>query len=197
MNRRYFLAHLGAGTAVVAGGCLGSTDATGPEEPSRSPGATGTATGTPRPTIEGQSCPPYATSHDRAVCSHTVNADTASVYLTPDPQTSPLDDGAPVNEITLHNQFDTDLRFNPSTWRIWRLTDGDWSELEKQWSGHGVVTVPADDTYTWSFMEAVKSIQEEPNLNPGLYAAEIAVPDPDSINDWVGCIALMRFRRPE
>lgn len=165
------------------GGCLGNTD------------ATGTATGTAWPAIAGQSCPPHATSYDRAVCSHTADLDTAPVSLASDPRTSSLDDGAPVDEVTLtlSNRSATDLRFNPHSWRIRHLTGGDWSEMERRVSGNGVVTVPANDAHTWSFTEAVNSLQEEPELNPGLYAAEIGVPDPEADDDWIGCIALVRF----
>jgi len=187
MNRRRFLGLVGSGTAVVAGGCLESAD------------AAGTASRTPQPTADEQPCPPYPTDRDRTVCSHTVTSDTASVYLTPDPRSSPLDDGTPVDEITLtlYNQSSTDLRFNPHSWRIWHLSDGDWSELDRQQSGDGVVTVAANGTDTWSFLETIETSQDDPELNPGRYAAEIGVPDPDTADGWVACIALIRFEPSE
>lgn len=187
MNRRHFLAHVGAGTIIVAGGCLENTN------------AAGNATGTPRPTIDGQPCPPYAIDRDRTVCSHTIDPNTASVYLASDPQSSTLDEGTPVDEVTLtlYNQSATDLTFNPHSWRIWHRSNGDWSELDKQLAGDGVVTVSANDTYTWSFLEAVQTIREDPELNPGLYAAEIGTPHPDTADEWVACIALTQFKPSE
>jgi hypothetical protein len=121
------------------------------------------------------------------------------VYLTPDPRSSPLDDGTPVDEITLtlYNQSSTDLGFNPHSRRIWHLSDGDWSELDRQQSGDGVVTVAANGTDTWSFLETIETSQDDPELNPGRYAAEIGVPDPDTADGWVACIALIRFEPSE
>lgn len=182
MNRRRFLAHVGAGTVVAVGGCLGAT------------GTRSDSDGTIRPAMDAQPCPPFSIDRDRAVCSHTVDRDTASVYLDPEPHSSTLNDGTPAEEITLtlHNQSATDLRFNPHSWRIWHQSDSDWTELQQHSTGDGVVTVHTSNTYTWSFLEAVESIQAEPEVHAGLYAGEISVPAP-ATDDWIACIALVRF----
>lgn len=160
--------------------------------------AAGDTKETPSPVIDDQPCPPYATDRDRAVCSHTVDLDTASVYLAPDAPSSTLNDGTPVDGITLtlYNQSGTDLRFNPHSWRIWYRSDAGWSELDQQQAGDGVVTVSANSNYAWSFLEAVESIRDDPELNPGLYASEIDVPDPDT-DEWIACIAVIRFEPAE
>lgn len=186
MNRRHLLTHIGLGTIAFAGGCLESTN------------SARTATGTPRPQIDDQPCPPYAIDRDRAVCSHTVSPDSASVYLVADPQSSTVEDGTPVDDVTLtlYNKSANELRFNPHSWRIWQLTNGSWSELDQQEGGDGVVTVSTDSSYTWTFLEAVGSIRSDPELSQGIYAAEIGVPDPDT-DGWVACIALSQFKTPE
>lgn len=187
MDRRQLLAHVGAGTTVAIGGCL------------RFVGPTDEPQGAGTPTADIRPCPPYSVDRDRVVCSHTVDTDTASVYLDPEPQTGTLAEDIPAEEITLtlYNQSATGLRFNPTSWRIHHRADADWTELEREVVGDGVVTVPPNDTYTWSFLEAVESIRDDPELDPGPHAAEIGVPDPGSDDEWVACIALVRFKSAE
>lgn len=187
MDRRHFLARVGAGTAVLAGGCLEDAN------------AASDTTETPRPTIDEQLCPPYTIDRDHAVCSKTVDSDTTPVYLDVAPRSSTLDDGTPAEEttLTLYNQSDTDLRFNPHSWRIRHLSDDDWTALNQQLVGDGVATVSAGTTHTWSFVEVVASIRDDSELNPGLYAAEIGVPDPVTNDEWIACIALVRFEASE
>lgn len=182
MHRRHLLAHISAGTAVAVGGCLGTTDAADKSEETTSPD------------VDAHPCPSYSNDRNRTVCSRTVDTDTASVYLNPTPQTSALSDGTPADEITLtlHNQSSTELRFNPYSWRIWHQSETDWIELQQQHVGGGVVTVSPHDTHTWSFLAAVESIRNDPTFKPGLYAAGISVPDPESDN-WVDCIGLVRL----
>lgn len=177
MNRRRFVAQLGAGTAIGSSGCLEHI------------GVLGTSS-----SITTEPCPPFATDADHAVCSHTVSPDTATVYLSPDPETSSLDSGTPAHEITLtlYNHSSTELRFNPHSWRIWSKAIDGWSSLEQQQSGNGVVAVGAQDAFTWSFTEAVESVRLDPTLNPGLYAAELSVPAPTS-EGRVACIAVVKL----
>lgn len=144
---------------------------------------------------DGQPCPPFATARHRAVCSHTVEPNSASVYMDPHPGCSTLKNGTPGEEITLtvYNQSSQDLSFNPYSWRIWHGGGGEWTELEQEVSGGGRVTVAARGTHTWSFLEAVESIQEEPALESGRYGAEIGVSDPRNSDVRVALIALVRL----
>lgn len=206
MNRRRLLA-ICSSIPVVAG-CTGQStenDAS-PSPDTSSPTVTGTETAasnnadrkeTPATCAEtdGQSCPPFATARDRAVCSHTVEPNSASVYMEPNPGCSTLENGTPKDEITLtfYNQSSSDLSFNPYSWRIWHDEGGEWTELEQEVSGGGKVTVAAHDSHSWTFMEAVEAIQEEPTLESGLYGAEIGVPDPRNSDAWVACIALVQL----
>jgi hypothetical protein len=178
MNRRTFLACLGGGSTVALAGCLDDTGATDADEP---------------PEIPPQSCPPAETDRASSVCSHTVETET--VYLDPSPSTATLDAGTPTEEITvtLHNQSATALSFNPHSWRLWHNPDSSWTALDQERSGNGHVTVPPESTHSWSFMETVDSVRTEPALDPGVYAAELGVPDPEADGDWIACFALVRL----
>lgn len=214
MNRRSLLALVGAGSLTAFMGCLEGTETPADEEEAASPsdgstegtGSTSTDsvedtdTANPENTdLDEQSCPPYETQRDRAVCSHTVNTDTATVYLDADPNKSGLTDGKPDGEITLtlHNQSSSDLTFNPNSWEIGFNRGSEWEEFQRQKSGDGDVTVPADETHSWSLMDAVESIQDNPDLEPGVYAAELGVPDPETSDEWIACIALVQLNSSE
>ncbi len=96
MNRRNLLAHIGAGSIVGIAGCLG--DAERSDDPEAGNESDGDADST-TPEIDHQPCPAYETERDSAVCSHTVDTDTASVYIEPNPESSTLNDGTPVDDI--------------------------------------------------------------------------------------------------
>ena len=196
MNRRNLLSHIGGGSIVGIAGCLGGAET--PDEPeagNESDGEVDTLT----PDIDDQPCPLYETERDSAVCSHTVDTDTASVYIEPNPESSTLNDGTPVDDITLtfYNQSSNELTFNPHSWSIWHNSGTEWEELQQELSGDGRLTTSPDDTHSWSFIEAVESIQEEPAFEPGLYAAELGVPDPENSDEWVACIALVQLDTAE
>lgn len=186
MQRRRYLAAVVSGFTATSAGCLG-IGAT-PE------GETGDPTPAP-PTIADQPCPPSPTDRGGAVCSHTVDTDAASVYLTASPRSATLADGTPTAEITLtlHNESTRNLTFNPHSWTISRKASGGWETMEEEQVGDGRVTVPPEGTHDWSFADAVTSIRHEPALDGGLYAAETGVPDPDTDGEWLACIALVRL----
>lgn len=197
MRRRRLLACIGVSATTIATGRLGvdvpSDDADltvdGAETGRKPEGEDGT------PDDPGdRSCPPYSTDRERAVCSHTVDEESASVYLDADPETTGLDDCEPAEPITLtlENRSSGDLRFNPASWSIWHDPGDGWTELPPEISGDGVTTLPAGETHSWTFLEAVESIRPEPNLEPGRYAAELGVPDPAG-GGWLACIALVRL----
>ena len=196
MNRRNLLASIGAGSFVGIGGCLGEVET--PDDPETGTESHGGADST-TPVSDDQPCPPYETEHDSAVCSHTVDPDTAAVYIEPNPERSTLSDGTPVDDstLTLYNQSSTEFTFNPHGWSIWHNSGTEWEELQPELSGNGHLTVSPDDTHSWSFTEAVESIHEEPALEPGLYAAELGIPDPANSDDWIACIALVQLDTAE
>lgn len=225
MKRRDLFVHAGAGSLVGIAGCSrdtrvpegrdsgdeiadtttpGTEDDTGPDttntdettddpDDSRSTGESDTA----NCDIEDRPCPPYETNHDSAVCSHVVDTDAVTVYLAPNPACGTVQDGRPVDEIrlTFYNHSETELTFNPHSWSIRRHSDADWAELHQESSGGGKVSVSPDGTYSWSFVEAVESIRSDPELEPGLYAAELGVPDPGNRDRWVACIALVQLEK--
>lgn len=183
MRRRRLLATIGTGAVTAVAGCAGGSDATTP---------TGDV-----PTINGRDCPPYPTDRDGAVCAHTVEPTTAAVYLDAEPTAAALSEGLPASEITLtlHNESTSDVTFNPHSWTISRWTDAGWDPLDEQVTGDGVVTLTGGETRSWPLREAVAAIRTDPALDPGLYAAEIGVPDPETEEDWLACIALLRLTR--
>ena len=192
MNRRYLLGVIGAGAVAGIAGCLGdATPLDGPDGGTKTNGEGESVS----PVGGAEPCPPVETAHDQAVCAHTVDPEATAVYLKPIPDRSHLGDGTPVDEITLtfHNQSSTELTFNPHSWRIWHKPDTEWGELEQDLAGDGQLTIPPASTHSWSFTEAVESIQAEPALVPGLYAAELGVPDPEYSEEWVACIALLQL----
>ena len=196
MNRRRLLASIGAGSVVGLAGCLG--DAT----PLDDQDGGNTTTGGPEsttPESAGPPCPPVETARESAICSHTADPATTAVYLEPEPSRTTLRNGTPSDEITLafYNQSSTELTFNPHSWRIWHTTDTEWTELQQELAGDGHLTVSPDDTHSWTFTEAVESIQENPALAPGRYAVELGVPDPENSDAWIACIALVHLDQPE
>lgn len=191
MNRRHVLALIGAGATLGLAGCLGDA-----ETPGNDDGATGSTPESPQsPGAPDEPCPPYETSRDRAVCSHTVETESTAVSLEPRPDQRALDDGVPAEELslTLHNRSASELTFNPHSWRIRHRSESGWRELDRQRSGDGRLVLSPGDSHSWSFTGAVESIQADPELQPGLYAAEIGVPDPETGSGWVACIALVRL----
>lgn len=196
MNRRDLLFSIGVASVIGIAGCLG--DAETPNGPETDTESNRNAATTPSDG-DDKRCPPYETERDRAVCSHTVDPDTEAVYIEATPKGSTLKDGTPGDDITLtlYNQSDHDLVFNPHSWRIWHNSETGWEELQQELSGNGRRTTSPNATHSWSFMEAVESIQEEPILEPGLYAAELGVPSPESSDDWIACVALVELDSAE
>lgn len=207
MKRRHVLARIGAGMTVGIAGCIGGTDTSDDRQdrndsrPEANP-STETQDGNPNSgasttPLDDQPCPPSDTDREKAICSHTDAADSAPVYLEPDPNEGTLVEGLPDQDITLtlYNQSSTDLRFNPHSWRIWNRSDSGWQEFEQGVSADGSQTLEADGTRSWSLTEAVTAIQQDPVFEPGLVAASIGVPDPGSSDGWISCVALVDLSR--
>lgn len=196
MRRRHLLAGAGIGSIGALVGCLGSADpAADPEERTNSAdgGADDDRDRIP-PAIDDQPCPPYDTVRDRAVCSQTVDPDAAPVYLEPSPERRALADGRPTDgiELTLYNQSRRSLTVNPASWTVWHDSGAGWEAFWQEYSIASRRTVAPGETTSWTFTEAVESVRRDPELEPGLYAAELGVPDPSS-DEWIACIALVRL----
>lgn len=191
MQRRALLASVGTGAIVGAGGCLVAPwSSDDPDD--------GTSTGDSVVTstdIADQPCPPYDVDTGSAVCSHTVDTDEASVYLETDRERGKIANGIPTELITLtlHNESPEDLAVDPHGWRI-RHNDGSgWEDVPREVRREDDLTVEAGGEASWTFLLAYESVQADPELEPGLYAAELAVPDPGDTDDRVACIALVRL----
>lgn len=183
MKRRELLATLST-SLVGFTGCLNS--ATAPGERTTNP-PTGTTT-TPIP-ISAYECPPHDSYAGAAVCSQTVDTESARVYLLPSKTT--VDASTGTVELTLYNQASTELVFNPYQWSIMTKVSSGWESIEKRMSGDGRLTVSAGETHTWTFEEVVGFINEQVTLDSGTYTAGISVPNPNA--DWIRCIALFRL----
>lgn len=191
MNRRRLLAHAGIGSVGCLAGCLGRAGTPG----SAAETNPGEDDGRGSWTIDDQPCPPYDTVRDSAVCAHTVDTDAAPVSLEANPTRSTLADGAPADEITLTlvNRSTRDLTVNPYGWNIRRRSGTEWEAFWQEFTANGIQRLAPNETRSWSFLEAVETVRHEPDLEPGLYAAELGVPDPEVDDEWIGCIALVRL----
>ncbi|WP_135306002.1 hypothetical protein [Haloarcula amylovorans] len=139
--------------------------------------------------IASLECPP-SDDDDEIVCSQTVEAGAASVYLLPTPTVGDTPDSL---ELTLTNASRTDRTFNPYSWSMWRKSASGWSEIEQRSSGSGKLTVTAGDSETWTVDTVIGYINESATLNSGAYAAAINVPNPDG-DDWITCLAVFGLR---
>jgi hypothetical protein len=139
-----------------------------------------------------QPCPPFETTADRVVCSHTLDPGTAPVALDADPAQRALDGDQPAESVTLtlSNNAERALTFNPHSWTVRRDTGDGWAQLDEQLSGNGTLTLAPGETHTWTLTEAVETIRETASFEAGLYAAQIDVPDPES-DGRVACIAFV------
>lgn len=195
MQRRALLASVGVGAITSVSGCLvesGSSD--DPDDGTSTPDTDPTSTD-----IADQPCPPYEVDHGSAVCSHTVDTDSATVYLETDRERTSVANGLPVERITLtlHNESAGELTVDPHGWRI-RHDDGSgWEEVPQEVRRDGDRTVEAGGEASWTFLLAVESVQEDPELEPGLYAAGLDVPDPEDPDGRIACIALVRLDAAE
>lgn len=140
-------------------------------------------------------CSPYPTGREWAACSEPAAESVAGVSMSVDPPSTTLVDGLPADEVSLTvvNDSDSDLTFNPYSWRIRRYEQGNWSDVDGGMSGDGMVSVDAGESQSWTFTEAVEAVQPDPDLEPGLYTAEIGVPHPDADDEWIACIAFIRL----
>lgn len=134
-------------------------------------------------------CPPYE-SDAETVCSQTVDADSAPVYLLPSPT---VGESAATLELVLSNASETDLTFNPYSWTIRTKGTSGWEEIEQLSSGSGKLTLAPGDTQTWTFEEVVRSVNESVPLDSGTYTAAVDVPDPRG-DDWLSCLAVFGLR---
>jgi len=150
----------------------------------------GTRTPPPPAALAEYDCLPHKPVHGRTVCSQTVDTDSAPVYLSP---SDPVAADPAALDLTLHNDSGNDLRFNSYSWTMWTDGASGWEKVERLSSGSGVVTVAAGETHTWTFEEAVRSINDEVTLAPGVYTATIPVPIPGE-DGWMACLALVGLR---
>ncbi|WP_283402426.1 hypothetical protein [Halorubrum sp. DM2] len=176
MKRRRLLAAVFTSVAGFAG-CL--SNAKEQETP--------TTASTP---LSEYGCPPSNSLAEPAICSHTVDTSSTSVYLLPSETTG--DTPAGTVELTLHNDSPTELEFNPYEWSILTKVSSGWEAIEGNSSGNGRLILSPDDTQTWAFDEVVGFINESVTVDSGTYVAGIRVPNPET-SDWVRCIALFRL----
>lgn len=203
MKRRRLLACTGLGTIGSLAGCLGSaepTESPNRADPNDSDEGNGRGDGdSDPPRIDGLSCPPYETTRDSAICSHTADVSDAPVTLEPSTDRAVLADGRPADEITLTltNRSTRPITVNPASWTIRHNAGAEWEAFWQEYAITSHRTVPPNDAISWTFTEAVESVRRDPDLESGLYAAELGVPDPETDGEWIACIAFVRLGRGE
>ena len=180
MKRRDVLVSACASVAGFAG-CSSFASNPRPSDAS-SPGGTGTPT-TP---LSEYDCPPHRSGEEPVVCSHTVDTDTASVYLLPGTGTGPG------TELVLHNESAAELEFNPYEWSVLERRSSGWTAIEKRTAGNARLVVAPGETHAWTFEEVVGYVDKRATLDAGTYAASISVPDSGG-SDWIRCLALVRL----
>lgn len=176
MKRRAFL----AATCTTMSGLVGCAQSTIRQ---------GTPTSTPTP-LSAYDCPPHDSYAGTAVCSHTVDIESDTVYLLPSQTT--VDASTETVELTLHNESSTVLEFNPYQWSIMRQSSTGWESIEKRTSGSGRLTLSPTETQTWTFEQVVDFINTNVTVDTGTYTAGISIPNPGD-SDWLRCIALFRL----
>ena len=184
MKRRKLLATIAAAMAGFTG-CSGG--GTGSENRTTDSPNGVTPTSTPLSEFD---CPPHDSAPNSAVCSHTVDTDTASVYLLP--SDTMVDVSTGTVDLTLYNNSSTELEFNPYQWSIMKRKSAGWNPIEKRIAGDGRLTLAPGKTHSWTFEEVVDAINERATVDAGTYTAGISVPSPET-SDWNRCIALFRL----
>lgn len=196
MDRRAFL----AGAVFILTGCIQNSSSSDPRN-SKPPT---TATRTPTAT---SACPPFNTSTNQTVC-YPPQPENAPIWLSvahPSWEVNTTDTTVETNVFTLHNNSDTNLKFNPYNWKLHKRTDTGWSDNLRQTIGDGFVIVAPDERYRWSFSLIPHPSPNAKNteyitVNEGnftfkggiderKYAFLISVPDSTSKEEWITCIA--------
>lgn len=168
MHRRRFLASVAVSLGIT--GCLG--------------------TQTP-------ACPPFDTDTDRTVCYRT-QSDDEPIWISvshPDWTIVVGDNTVETNIFTLHNESDTDLRFNPHNWALYEEMSTDWKKISED-GNNGAVTIASGGTYRWSLSRVSHPSPNSENteyitvdVGVGKYAFLVNVPD--SLGDGsLACIAV-------
>jgi hypothetical protein len=200
MHRRIVLLAIGSAVAGTAG-CLASPPTGG--TPTDTPGDGGPDDGDP---FADEPCPSFAESADRTVCAHTLDPETADVYLTVSEQVfAPTtgDDSVETLRFVLHNDSETRFGMNPYAWGIERRTEDGWSHVAPDAHIEPWTYVEPGETRDW-----LLSVEPHPtpagdrtvtiaeDLSSGTYAFNVSgALDEDEGRTSVECVALFEVRR--
>lgn len=216
MYRRTVLVAIGASTAgcvnTGAGGSDGrtNTDPNGTGTDQRTPdGRTTTDGGTPQDARErfGEyPCPSFAEGTDRTVCWHTVDPESADLYLSvASPVFEPAAGDASL-PFTLHNDSGVPFGHNPYEWAIKRETEEGWEHVAPDMYIEPWETVPDGETYTWVLRvgedattsagtDRERTLTVTQDLADGVYAFQITGLLEGEARTSVECVALFEVRR--
>ncbi|MFC4357595.1 hypothetical protein ACFO0N_06480 [Halobium salinum] len=206
MRRRPLLTAVAVGTGSVAG-CFGKSSPLPPADGNDA----GTAVPTPDPNgppPESLACPPFAVDAGRVACSFG-RTDT-SVYPTVNRRTVRVygDELAESLVVAIHNGSDGTLRnFNPHNPDLYAFVGGDsgeadgasegpWWRLPRRDSGNGFVELGPGETVALNLGGPVQLDDRWGGGDrpwPGTYALVLDVPDPDSEDGWLACLAAFRL----
>jgi hypothetical protein len=179
MKRRSVLAAIGG--TLAASGCLSRGDGGTDKTP--------TTTEQDRQPLARYPCPPSG-DDGNTVCFHTLDTDTATIYLRPSTTMTASPRGT--LQFTLYNNTNATLVFNPHNWTLWRMKNGTWDHIKQRVVADGKTNVRPGSTTTWSVDEIVDVVNPQFQFTAGVYAVGIEVPVPHS-KTWTTCIALVRI----
>jgi hypothetical protein len=157
----------------------------------------GCATGPllPIPRIADQPCPPLDLPEPRAVCSHTDDPGGVDVSVEPSSVSTAPEALEPVR-LLVENGTETPLRYDGTTWRLYRHGGTRWRRREDVGSGpRGVETMPAGGSASWSGIDALFRLGAAGRTPAGLYAAVLPVRPDRSGAETVACVFLFRVSR--
>lgn len=149
--------------------------------------------------LEEYDCPPFdgGAEWTPAVCSHTVDPESAEVHLQPSVERT-----ADPEELafTLSNDSSQRLRIDPWHWRLRTQGDLRWRAVEYTGgvasgggAANGSVEVPPGETHRWDAMALAEHFAGwEFDFPPSTYLLGVEVSKPDA-NGRVRCAALFRI----
>lgn len=211
MKRRTTLKRLGAMVSTIsATGCLGMNSFSGGSNETNTTTRSSTETMTKHTTassslFEGQPCPSFDTSSERTVCYHTVDTETAPVYLVPNPEHLTVGTDETVIktvEFTLYNRSQQSFVIEPPRWKICRNEKECWSLTASGTGETDVLIVPPGEQHRWLLSLKPHPTPRTENttaitvgLKEGKYAFRVSGHFADETHSRIECIALFAIER--
>jgi hypothetical protein len=152
----------------------------------------------PVPRIADQSCPPLDLPERRAVCSHTDTPDGIDLSTSPSAVSTATESLESVR-LLVENGLESPLRYDPSSWRLYRNAGLGWNQRGETYGGpREVETMPPGGSASWSGIDGLFRLGTARDTPAGLYAAVLPVQPEEGSNESGGpiaCVFLFRVVR--